>query len=101
MDGVLSTYAFTLVADCDSVIARAAAALAPRGRFVIVDVKAPDGWSDRLLRASMPLVRPFGVELELRDRHPWESLAKHMELVTMEERYLGTTYIAVGENPQA
>lgn len=54
-----------------------------------------------MLRAIVPLFRPFGVTLDLRARHPWASLAKHLNLVVMEERWLGTTYIAAGERPAA
>jgi len=99
VDAVFSTYALTLVPGFDDVIRRAALALRPSGRFVVVDIKAPDRWPEALLRAIVPLFRPFGVTLDLRTRHAWESLAKHLELVLMEERYLGTTYIAAGEKP--
>jgi ubiquinone/menaquinone biosynthesis C-methylase UbiE len=99
VDGILSTFALTLVPTYDDVIRRGAEALTPGGRFVVVDFKAPRSWPEALLRGVVPLLRPFGVTLELRDRHPWESLARHLSLVVMEERYLGTTYIAAGERP--
>jgi len=99
VNAILSTYALTLVASYDDVIRRGAMALKPLGRFVVVDFRAPPSWSEPLLRAIVPLLRPFGVTLELRTRHPWESLAKHLKLVIMEERWLGTTYIAAGESP--
>ena len=94
---VFSTFALTLVPDFDEVIRHAAAALRPGGRFVVVDFKAPTKWPQGVIRSIVPLLRPFGVTLDLQDRHPWKSLAEHMNLVAMEERYLGTTYIAVGE----
>jgi len=99
--GVLSTFALTLVPDYDDVIRNAARALVGGSRFVVVDFRAPDGWPDGLLRAIVPLFRPFGVTFDLRTRHPWESLAKHLHLVSMEERYFGTTYIAAGEKPRS
>ncbi len=98
VDAILSTYALTLVPTYDEVIRRGAEALVRGGRFVVVDFKAPRAWPEVLLKAIVPLLRPFGVTLDLRTRHPWESLAKHMDLVVMEERYLGTTYIAAGES---
>jgi ubiquinone/menaquinone biosynthesis C-methylase UbiE len=98
VDAILSTYALTLVPSYDDVIRRGAEALAPGGRFVVVDFKAPRAWPRLLLQAIVPLLRPFGVTLDLQARHPWESLAKHLNLVVMEERYLGTTYIAAGES---
>lgn len=65
---------------------------------MLVDFKAPEGWPPWLLRVivPVPLLRPFGVTLGLAVRRPWQSIARHMELVSMEERYLGVTYIAVG-----
>lgn len=97
-DGVLSTYALTLVPGFDEVIRRAAGALAPGKRMVVVDFKAPEGWPPWALRAIVPLLRPFGVTLELRHRHPWESMRRHFRLVEVREHYLGTTYVAVGES---
>jgi ubiquinone/menaquinone biosynthesis C-methylase UbiE len=98
VDAILSTYALTLVPSYDDVIRRGAETLVPGGRFVVVDFKAPRAWPEVLLQAIFPLLRPFGVTLDLRTRRPWESLAKHLNLVAMEERYLGTTYIAAAES---
>jgi ubiquinone/menaquinone biosynthesis C-methylase UbiE len=97
VNGIFSTYALTLIPAFDDVIRRGAEALAPGGRFVVVDFKAPHSWPEPILRAVALLTRPFGVTLELRSRHPWESLARHLDLVLMEERCLGTTYIGAGE----
>lgn len=99
LNGVISTYALTLVPGYDDVIRHAARALAPGGRFVVVDFKAPEGWSEGLLRAIVPLFHPFGVTLDLRTRHPWESLATHLDLVEMQEWYMGTTYAAAAQKP--
>jgi len=101
VNGIFSTYALTLVPGYDDVIRRGAEALVPGGRFVVVDIKAPPSWPEPLVRAVARLARPFGVTPELRTRHPWKSLAKHLELVLMEERCLGTTYIAAGEKRAA
>jgi demethylmenaquinone methyltransferase/2-methoxy-6-polyprenyl-1,4-benzoquinol methylase len=43
------------------------------------------------------LTRPFGVTLDIADRHPWESLARHLRLGSFEEFYFGFAYLAVGE----
>jgi demethylmenaquinone methyltransferase/2-methoxy-6-polyprenyl-1,4-benzoquinol methylase len=43
------------------------------------------------------LTRPFGVTLDIADRHPWESLARHLRLCSFEEFYFGFAYLAVGE----
>jgi ubiquinone/menaquinone biosynthesis C-methylase UbiE len=97
VDAVYSSFALALVPEFDEVIRRAAAALAPGKRMVIVDLKAPGGWPPWLLRAAVRLVRPFAVTLGLAERRPWESLHRHFSDVTVERRYLGTTYIAMGE----
>lgn len=97
VDGVYSSFALTLVPEFDEVIHRAASAIAPGKRMVIVDMKAPNGWPPWLLRATIPLLRPFAVTLGLAERRPWESLRRHFANVTVAERYLGTTFIAVGE----
>lgn len=99
VNAIISTYALTLVPSYDEVIRRGAQALVPGGRFVVVDLKAPRSWPEPVVRAIVRLFRPYGVTFDLRTRHPWESLAKHMNLVSMEERFLGTTYIAAGEKP--
>lgn len=97
VDGVLSTYALTLVPRFDAVVEHAARALPPWARLVVVDFKAPEGWPPWLLRAIVPLLRPFAVTLDLRERSPWDSIARHFPRSWVTERYLGTTYIAVGE----
>jgi len=45
--------------------------------------------------------RPFGVERDLADRHPWESIQKYMMNFTFSELYMGFAYIAAGERPEA
>lgn len=97
VDGVFSTFALTLVPEFDRVIERAAGALRPGKRMVVVDFKAPEGWPRWVLEGIVPLLRPFAVRLELADRHPWESMRRHFGNLEMEERYLGTTYVAAAE----
>ncbi len=56
-----------------------------------------DGWR-RIHRARREeTLMTDGVTLDLRTRHPWESLAKYLNVVVKEERCFGTTYIAAGE----
>jgi demethylmenaquinone methyltransferase/2-methoxy-6-polyprenyl-1,4-benzoquinol methylase len=96
VDGVLSTYALTIIPEFDAVVGRAAAALGPGRRMVVVDLKAPEGWPRWVLRAAVTLVRPFGVTLGLAERHPWESMRRYLTSVEVHEHYLGTTYVAIG-----
>ena len=95
--GILSTFALTLVPEYDEVIRRGARALAPGGRWVVADLKLPDGFFRYLIKLMLPAFRPFGVTLDLADRHPWEALQQHLGEVTMDEVYLGAAYIAAAE----
>jgi demethylmenaquinone methyltransferase/2-methoxy-6-polyprenyl-1,4-benzoquinol methylase len=97
VEGVLSTYALPFVPEFDDVIRRAAAALGPGKRMVVVDFKAPEGWPRWVIQTLVVLVRPFGVTLGLAERHPWESMRRHFTSVEVREHYLGTSYVAIGE----
>jgi ubiquinone/menaquinone biosynthesis C-methylase UbiE len=98
-DGILSTFALTLVPEFDDVIRSGALALLPGKRFVILDFKRPTGWF--MNRAAPLLARlltgPFGGTIEMASRKPWQSLEKHLALMQLTDLYLGGAYIAVGE----
>jgi len=97
VDGVISTFAITLVAEYDEIIKRGAAALAPGKRFVVLDFKLPPGWPRWLVKLFVVLTRPFGVTLDLADRHPWESMERHLNLKEFKSFYFGGIYLAAGE----
>jgi len=99
--GVMSTFALTLVPKYDEVIRRASAALRPGGRLAVFDLKEPAGWPSWLVRSAAWLNRPFGVTMDLADRHPWESIGRHLQLVEFREAYGGFLYRAVGQRPAA
>jgi demethylmenaquinone methyltransferase/2-methoxy-6-polyprenyl-1,4-benzoquinol methylase len=98
VDGVLSTFALTLVPEYESVVERGAQALAPGRRWVVADLKVPEWPGARLCaRVLVPFYRPFAVTLDLAERHPWESIARHLKNATVSPRFFGFAYIATGE----
>lgn len=96
MDGALSTLAITLIPEFDAVIAHAAKALRPGGRMVIVDFKLPD-WPTPLVHLAAWITSPYGVSLDIADRHPWESIRRYLKEIEFTEYYLGALYLSVGE----
>lgn len=99
VSGVVSTFALTLVPEYDEVIRRAAAALPAAGRFVLLDLKAPEGAPLWLVKLAVWTTAPFGTRLEMMDRRPWESLARHLRLERNEDLYFGFAYLAVASKP--
>ncbi|MBW7851661.1 MAG: methyltransferase domain-containing protein [Rhodospirillales bacterium] len=96
VDAVLSTFALTLEPDFEAVIAEAARALKPGGRFVLLDLKIPDGWLGRLAPLLLPLVRPFAVSMAVARRQPWRAMERHFAQVRRSGLYFGIAYLAVG-----
>lgn len=94
--GIISTFALTLMPEYDAVIERAAKALAPGGRLVVLDFKMPDRWPMWLIRTFAGLTRPFGVTMDLAERHLWKSIEHHLEMVAFKELYFGSIYICAG-----
>jgi demethylmenaquinone methyltransferase/2-methoxy-6-polyprenyl-1,4-benzoquinol methylase len=93
VDAILSTYALSHLHEPGAVIAHGAAALRPGGRWVALDLKAPD-------RTPRWLARPFGSIDEWIARRPWEAVRQAMqdELsdLSWTEMCLGTAFLAVG-----
>lgn len=97
IQGVLSTFALTLVPEFEQVIEHAARALGSGGRLVIEDFKEPDRWPLWLVKLGIMITGPFGVSLDLTRRKPWEAMAKYFSQVSVEELFGGSVYIAVGK----
>jgi len=93
VDAIVSTYALSHVPECPDVIAHGAAALSAGGRWVVLDLKAPDS-------APRWLTRPFGSIDEWIARRPWEALRKAMQDELSDfswtEMCFGTAFLAVG-----
>lgn len=98
--GILSTFALTLVPEFDKVVRQGAMALRPGRRFVVLDFKRPSGWLMNKVTPllAMLLTGPFGGDIEMASRKPWQSLEKHLTLIQFTSLYLGGAYIATGEN---
>jgi len=97
VDGVISTFAITLVEEYDEIIKRGAAALAPGKRLAVLDFKLPASWPMWLVKFFVFLTLPFGVTLDLADRHPWESIERYLDLKEFKSFYFGGIYLAAGE----
>ncbi|RJQ85061.1 MAG: methyltransferase domain-containing protein [Desulfobacteraceae bacterium] len=96
VDGVLSTFALTLVPEYDRVIQNCASALPAGKRCVILDFKKPEHWPNWLIQTYARLTKPFGVTLDLAERHLCKSVRSHMDLIDFKEFYFGAIYICVG-----
>ncbi|MGR8980058.1 MAG: class I SAM-dependent methyltransferase [Gammaproteobacteria bacterium] len=100
IQGILSTFALTLIPEYEQIIARSAEALAGGGRLVIADFKKPDNFPLWLVKLGVFITKPFGVTLDLTDRKPWQEMPKYFTHVTVTELFGGCAYIAVGEKSQ-
>jgi ubiquinone/menaquinone biosynthesis C-methylase UbiE len=96
-DGIISTFAITLIPEYDKIIKKGAATLSPGKRMVVLDFKMPDSWPMWLIKFFAIITRPFGVTLDLADRHPWESIDQCLDLVEFNTKYFGGIYIAAGQ----
>ncbi len=97
VDGIISTFAITLVEEYDKIIKRGAAALAPGKRLAVLDFRMPANWPVWLVKFFVILTRPFGVTLDLTDRHPWESIERYLDLKEHKSFYFGGIYLAAGK----
>jgi demethylmenaquinone methyltransferase/2-methoxy-6-polyprenyl-1,4-benzoquinol methylase len=96
-DGVISTFAITLIPEYDKIIKKGASALSPGKRLVVLDFKMPESWPMWLIKFFVIITRPFGVTLDLADRHPWESIDRCLDLMEFKKKYFGVIYIAAGQ----
>ena len=100
VDAILSTYALTQVPECAEVIAHGAAALAGGGRWVVLDLKAPDNTPGWLVQFGTSIVRPFASIDEWMMRRPWEVIRTAMEEeladLSWTELFFGTAFLAAG-----
>ncbi len=93
----LPLFALTLVPEYDEVIRKASQALLPGGRLVLLDFKMPESWPMWLVKIFAAFSRPFGVTMDLGNRHLWESVDNYLRTVTFRELYFGAIYICTGQ----
>jgi demethylmenaquinone methyltransferase/2-methoxy-6-polyprenyl-1,4-benzoquinol methylase len=91
IDGIISTFALTLVPAFDDVIRRGAQALPEGQRWVVADFRLPDDWRALFTPLLLPLFRPF-----VSKRYPWKSIERYMDEPSFETAFLGYVYIASG-----
>jgi demethylmenaquinone methyltransferase/2-methoxy-6-polyprenyl-1,4-benzoquinol methylase len=76
-----------------------AEALKHGARFVILDIKKPGNVPTWSIRLGAWVMSPFGVSLELAERHPWEPIRRYRTNTSFTELYFGFAYISAGQAP--
>ncbi len=103
VDAILSTYALSQVPECAEVIAHGAAALSGGGRWVVLDLKAPDDTPGWLAHLGTAVVRPFAFIDEWMMRRPWDAIHVAMQEALADlswtELCWGTAFLAAGSAP--
>jgi demethylmenaquinone methyltransferase/2-methoxy-6-polyprenyl-1,4-benzoquinol methylase len=100
VDAILSTYAISHLPECAGVITHGAEALGRGGRWVVLDLKAPDNAPRMLAQLGVALGRPFGSIDDWLARRPWEGVRTAMEDalgdLDWKELCFGTAFVATG-----
>lgn len=99
IQGVLSTYALTLVSSPDCVVSKATQALADGGRLVILDMAWPR-YCPLWFRHVLFFLRAYGVTEDVLKRRPWETVqsAIKSQLTEVSRRtfWFGFFYLSAG-----
>ena len=99
-DAVLSTYALTQVPESAEVITSGTTALAPGGRWAVLDLKIPSTAPRWLTHLGTATIRPHAAIDQWVSRRPWETIraATQEQLTdfTWTELSLGTAFLAAG-----
>ena len=104
VDAILSTFALSLVPECAEVITHGCAALAPGGRWAVLDSKPPETAPGWLARGWLESVRPFAVTDEVLASRPWEAIRAAMQARLVDfswaELFFGFAFLAAGTSDQ-
>jgi demethylmenaquinone methyltransferase/2-methoxy-6-polyprenyl-1,4-benzoquinol methylase len=93
---VLATFSLSMMPDPGAVVARAARALAPGGRFAVLDFRIPRSWPGLVQTAAFRLAAPLGETWEMARRDLRPALAEHVALDVDRAFYFGAAYVAGG-----
>jgi len=99
VDGIISTFALTLIPQYKQVIERAHLALGTGSKLVIGDLRIP-AWPRPLVSLAILLTSPFGVNREIGRRHPWEAMQSVFGNLHVDRYYFGAVYIATSTKAQ-
>ncbi len=104
VDGIISTFALTFIPDGERVIQKGCRALAPGGRWVVLDMAWPNGWPLWWRHLLFFLRLPsYGITSDVVQRRPWEAIWRTMEQhlfnVARKQFWMGFFYLASGEQP--
>ena len=97
INGVITTYALSLVPDYDKVVRNSYEALVSSGRFVDMSIKMPDNFLKYFRYILFPLVRAFGDPEQYIGIRTWESIERHFNKHDFKEFFGGITYLSIGE----
>lgn len=93
---VLSTFALSMMPDPETVIARAAAALPPDGRFAVLDFKVPRSWPALAQTPVFALAARLGETWEMARRDLRPALSDRVALDIDRSFFFGAAYVAAG-----
>ena len=100
VNGIISTFALTLIPNCQQVIHNGSRALAPRRMWVVLDMAWPAGWPF-WLRHFLFFLPSYGITSEVIQRHPWKTVWQTMEMhlagFACKQFWMGFYYRASGE----
>jgi demethylmenaquinone methyltransferase/2-methoxy-6-polyprenyl-1,4-benzoquinol methylase len=96
VDGIVSTYAMSVIPEHDMVIKRCTQALPSGGRLVILDVKVTSGAPVFLTPLWMLLTKPFADNHKASHQEPWKEMRKYLTDMQVRESRLGFVYLVSG-----
>ena len=104
VNGILSTFALTFIPECERVIENGCQALAPGGRWVVLDMAWPTGWPLWWRHLLFFLRLPsYGITGDVIKRRSWQTVWKTMQqhLVNGVHKpfWMGFFYLAAGQQP--